>query len=91
MKRVFTAVLFIVLTTTLSTLLLAKGDTVKITIENIWSGLIIDSASRIDEAPVGLPQYKVSFYEGCDPKELRACHNHFAPTMLGACCGHRSF
>ena len=102
MKRVFTAVLFIVLTTTLSTLLLAKGDTVKTTIEgpalrapieitdsavrqfNIWSGpgtssfdgsqgFIIDWSNRAAAAPVGLHHYKVSYYEGCNPKELSAC------------------
>jgi hypothetical protein len=59
MKRVLTAVLFTVLIMVMPTLLLAKGDTVKITIEsadlaieitdpavrqfNIWSDFIIDS------------------------------------------------
>src|SRR5437867_5213148 len=96
MKPVLTAVLFTFLSTTVvPALLLAKGDTVKITIEstdlpspieitdpgvrqfNIWSDFIIDSppsANRVSEAPVGLQRYRVSFYEGCDPKMMSACH-----------------
>ena len=100
--KVFAAVLTIALLPSVP-MPLAKGDTVKITIEmtlqepieitdsavrqfNIWSGpgtflngvegrqgFIIDWASRIDEAPVGLHHYKVSFYEGCESNEPSAC------------------
>ena len=102
--KLFTTVLSVVFVTTKPTLLLAKGDTVKITIEganlvapieisnpgvrqfNIWSGpgtstfdgsqgFIIDWSNRADAAPVGLHHYKVSFYEGCNPKESSACHS----------------
>ena len=105
----FAAVLSVVFVTTMPTLLLAKGDTVKITIEsaafaarieitdpavrqfNIWSGpgtstfdgsqgFIIDWSNRANAAPVGLRHYKVSFYEGCDPKESSACHTA-APSL----------
>src|SRR2546428_2520754 len=102
--KLFAAVLSVVLIVTVSTVVLAKGDTVKITIEspalrapieitdpavrqfNIWSGpgtsvngiegrqgFIINWASRIDEPPVGLHHYKVSFYEGCESNEPCAC------------------
>jgi hypothetical protein len=103
MKQVFTAILCVVLTTAMPTLLLAKGDTVKITLEsaglvgpieitdpgvrqfNIWSGpgtstfdgsqgFIIDWTSRLDSPPAGLHHYKLSFYEGCDPRTESACH-----------------
>src|SRR5437867_4508843 len=92
MRQGFTAILSAILTAAVPTLLLAKGDTVKITIEspalaapieitdpavpqfNIWSGFIIDSNKRLEEIPQGLRQYRVSFYEGCDPKESSACH-----------------
>ena len=101
--KLFAAVLSVVFVTT-PTLLLAKGDTVKITIEsrdlpfpiqitdpevrqfNIWSGpgtylngvegkqgFIVDWANRLDEAPVGLHHYKVSFYEGCESHQSLAC------------------
>ena len=40
---------------------------------NIWSGFIIDSANRLDAAPAGLHHYRVSFYEGCDPKPSGVC------------------
>ena len=102
--KLFAAVLSVVFVTTMPTLLLAKGDTVKITIEsadlpspieitdsavrqfNIWSGpgtssfdgsrgFIIDWANRADAAPMGFRHYKLSFYEGCDPKESSACHS----------------
>ncbi len=105
----FAAVLSVVFATTMPTLLLAKGDTVKITIEganlaapieisnpgvrqfNIWSGpgtstfdgtqgFIIDWSNRANAAPAGLRHYKVSFYEGCDPKESSACHTA-APSL----------
>ena len=77
-------------------MVLAKGETAKITIEgrdlpapieitdpcvrqfNIWSDFIIDSpssANRVSEAAVGLQHYKVSFYEGRDPKTMSACHS----------------
>jgi hypothetical protein len=102
--KLFAAVLSMVFVTTKPALLLAKGDTVKITIEsadlpspiqltgrevrqfNIWSGpgtylngvegtqgFIVDWANRLDEAPVGLHHYKVSFYEGCELRESSPC------------------
>jgi hypothetical protein len=53
---------------------------------NIWSGpgtylngvedtqgFIVDWANRLDEAPVGLLHYKVSFYEGCELRESSPC------------------
>ena len=107
--KLFVSVLFLVFVTTMPTLLLAKGDTVKITIEsaalgapieitdpavrqfNIWSGpgtstfdgregFIIDWSNRANAAPVGLHHYKLSFYEGCNPKESRTCHSA-APSL----------
>jgi hypothetical protein len=102
--KLFAAALSVVFVTTKPSLLLAKGDTVKITIEsagllspiqitdravrqfNIWSGpgtylngveatqgFIVDWANRLDEAPVGLRHYKVSFYEGCELHESSPC------------------
>ena len=41
---------------------------------NIWSGFIIDSASRIDEAPVGLPHssfFVVQSHDGKFPKDVQ--------------------
>jgi hypothetical protein len=109
--KLFAAVLSIVVGTTMPTLLLGKGDTVKITIEsvalaarieitdpavrqfNIWSGpgtylngvegtqgFIVDWANRLDEAPVGLHHYKVSFYEGCELRESSPCRTS-EPTL----------
>ena len=102
--KLFVAVLSIVSVTTVPILILAKGDTVKITIEsthlpsplqitdpavrqfNVWSGpgtstngvegrqgFIVDWANRLDETPVGLRHYKVSFYEGCELRESTSC------------------
>ena len=102
--KLFASILSVLFFTTAPTVLLAKGDTVKITIEgtalpspieitdpavrqfNLWSGpgtfmngvegrqgFIIDWTNRLDEAPVGLHHYRVSFYEGC--VESSACHS----------------
>src|SRR5262249_21166965 len=107
--KLFAAALSVVFVTTTPSLHLAKGATVKITIEcpgragpieitdsavrqfNIWSGpgtstfdgdqgFIIDWPNRADAAPVGRHYYKVSFYEGCDPKGSSACHSA-APSL----------
>ena len=102
--KLFASILSVVFFTTAPTVLLAKGDTVKITIEgtalpspieitdpavrqfNLWSGpgtfmngvegrqgFIIDWTNRLDEAPVGLHHYRVSFYEGCELRESAPC------------------